>query len=99
MAVGDTIVVTPASIANGAFMTIQPGASVEGVVLSIECGAAAEIYRYVDGTNDIPLDSAPGANAWVFGVGKLPLTNAFYLKVKNTSGAAQYMGAAWRQTK
>lgn len=99
MAVGDTIIVAPASIANNDFMAVQPGAGVEGLVLTIECAGAAEVYRYVNGANDILMDSAPGANTWTFGNGKPPLTNAFYIKVKNVSGAAQYMGASWRQTK
>lgn len=96
MAAGDTYLVAGASIANAAVMTLQPAGAAEARIETVEGPGPFTVYRYVDGTNDIPI--ASGNQTMQFTPG-LKVTNAFYIVVKNTSGSAQYMAASGVCTK
>ena len=88
MAIGD-VVSALSSIADDAYLTIQPAAGVEWCVKNILFPAtkAVELYFY-DGTNEVLLDSASAS--WVSY--SYDLNNTRYLRVKNVSGAAIYIG-------
>ena len=98
MAADDRYLIAPASVANTAYMTIQPGTGVEAIIKNIFCAAAAEIHLY-DGANDILLDTSAlsGQNVWLNL--SIDVTNTVYLRVKNVSGSAQIMSAGGVQTK
>jgi hypothetical protein len=96
MAAGDAYRVGPTSVADTAYLTIQPGSGVEAVVHNIDVpvGTAVEVYRY-DGTNSILLDSGSESYSdfhW-------HVTNTHYLRVKNVSGGAAYLAADGMVTK
>jgi len=87
MAAGD-VVAAHSSVEDDAYLTIQAGAGAEWTVHNVYTPGAAELYR-TDGSNDILIDSVEDGG-W-FGY-FFHVTNSYYLKVKNTSGGAQYMG-------
>lgn len=95
MAAGDTVVAF-ASVANGAYQTIQPGASIEWLISNLYFGQNAEIYR-TDGSHPI-LVASPLANTYLNINSRL--TNGLYLTVKNISGGAAgyfgYDGIIWK---
>jgi hypothetical protein len=85
MAVGDVVADT-ASVANGAYMTIQPGSGVEWVIHNLYwSGASVEVSKY-DGTNEVKFasDTTFGALLNVY----IHVTNTDYLRIKNVSGSA-----------
>jgi len=88
MAVLDKVV-NITSVANNAFLDVQPGAGVEWVIHNLMFGGAFELYWY-DGTNSILIDSE-GANG-----GRTNLvyhvTNGVRLRMKNTSGGTTFLG-------
>lgn len=89
MAVGDfeSIVADTVSVADAAYMTIQPAATKGLEIDSIVWAGAVELYKY-DGTNSclFDSDSAAGSDSRVY-----KLTNADYLRVKNVSGGTIIM--------
>jgi hypothetical protein len=88
MTVGDAVVVASTSVANNAYLTIQPGAGAEWIIHNIHAPSTAAIELYVtDGANDILTDSNTGGWLGYY----IHLTNAQYLKVKNVSGGTIYM--------
>ena len=95
MAKGDVKAGISAGVADNGYMTVQPASGEEWCILGVWYEGAVELYL-TDGTNDIKFDSDTGAGYWV---GRLPLTNTTYLKVKNVSGSAQDMGYTGYQTK
>lgn len=98
MASGDIYVGGPTSVNIGDFLTIQPAAGVEAVVINIYHGdKAIEVY-YSDGTNDIKIDAGESGGLSLMGR-SLGVTNARYLKVKNVSGSAAYLGWTGMYTK
>lgn len=89
MAVGD-VVANTASVANGAYMDIQPGEGVEWVIHNLYwADGDIELYKY-DGSNTIKYhsDTNFGALLNVF----LHCTNGDYLRIKNVSGDALICG-------
>jgi hypothetical protein len=98
VAAGDSYIKAPTSTANGSFLDLQPGASVEVVIhdIYVPTGSAYEVY-YSDGTNNILYLSMPT------GGGALNLqahcSNSYYVRVKNTSGSTIYMAASGMTTK
>ena len=91
MAAGDVYSGGPTSVANGAYLTIQPAGTSEAVIHNIYWSAnGVEIYWY-DGANEIKMDSDSsfgGRFCMSFHV-----TNTRYIRVKNVSGgAAIYIG-------
>jgi hypothetical protein len=89
MAAGDIFSAGPTSIADTAFMDIQPGASVNVVITNIYYAGAVEFYWY-DGTNSIKFDfdTTFGARLNV----SHHCNNSRRVRVKNVSGGAIYMG-------
>jgi len=87
MAVNDTVS-NCESVANAAYLTIQPSGTTEWVIHNIDFGGAVEISRF-DGTNEIIFrtESAIGEYACVRHV-----TNSDYLRVKNISGGTIKIG-------
>lgn len=98
MAAGDAYIKAPASIANGNFMDLQPGASVEVVIhdIYVPTGTAYEVY-FSDGTNNILYLSMPAGGAALNL--QAHCSNSYYVRVKNTSGSAAYMSASGMTTK
>jgi hypothetical protein len=75
------------SVANNAYMTIQPDAGYEFIIHDIDtAGVACTLYR-TDGTNDVAIDVT---GSWTNL--NLGATNTRYIRVKNTSGGTVYMG-------
>ncbi len=97
MAAGDVYNIGPTSIANNAFLDIQPGAAVEVTISSIYCGGAWELYRY-DGTNSIG-PFASGTTADGLTNLRFRVTNSVRIRVKNVSGGTLYYGADGLVTK
>lgn len=88
MAIGDAVVVASTSVANNAYLTIQPGAGIEWVIHNVHVPNTAAIEMYMtDGTNDILTDKNTGGWLGYF----MHLTNAQYMKIKNVSGGSIYM--------
>lgn len=88
MANGDAVVVASTSVGAGASLTIQPGSGIEWIVhnIYVEPTSTAELY-VTDGSNDILVDSNAGGWVGYF----FHLTNAQYMKVKNTGSSSVYM--------
>jgi hypothetical protein len=83
----DVVTAAPASVADTAFLTIQPGSGIEWRIENIyaDYGEAIELYR-CNSTTNIKIDETSEGG---FGGGyKWYLTNSNYLKVKNVSGGA-----------
>lgn len=84
MAAGD-VTSNIASVANNAYLDLQPAAGVEWCIHNISYAGAVEIYFY-DGSNLLKVDSDT-----TFG-GRFCMlyhcTNAKYYRVKNVSGSA-----------
>ena len=97
MAAGDAYVVLSATVTNGSFVDLQPSAGTEVVVHNIYMpeGAAYELYWY-DGTNTLKIDhdAAVGRTNMQF-----HCTNGKWIRIKNTSGASQNIGADGMFTK
>ena len=94
MAVNDTQSIAPTSIANGAFLTIQPASAEMWDVFNIYAGGACELYWY-DGTNSLKFSASKDFDNFHYPSG-LQLTNTKYLQVKNVSGVTAnfaYSGA------
>lgn len=77
------------SIADTAYLTVQPTSGTEWIIHNIylPAGSSVELYR-TDGSNDIKIDS--GTDSWTGCV--FHVTNGIYFKVKNVSGGAIYLG-------
>jgi len=88
MAAG-SVVTNLESVADDAYLTIQPAASNEWCINNLYYAGAVEIYRY-DGTNSILIDSPTAAGA-LLGC-NLRCTNGDYVRVKNVSGDAAILG-------
>lgn len=96
MAADDRYIISPATVTNTNYMTIQPSAGVECIVKNIISSGAAEVYLY-DGTYSVLIDSSAGAVSWLNW--SIDITNAVYIRVKNVSGTDQIMAATGVQTK
>lgn len=88
MAAGD-VVADLQSLANNAYLDIQPAEGVEWVINNIYFGGSVELY-YSDGTHEICVDSYIGPGRWSWEV--LHPTHTFYPRIKNVSGNSVYMG-------
>jgi hypothetical protein len=95
MAQGDVKAGISASVANNDYMTIQPPSGEEWCIIKIMWEGAVELYFY-DGTTEVFFDSDTGRGYYL---GKIPVTNSHYVRVKNVSGAAQDMAYSGYQTK
>lgn len=98
MAAGDAFIKAPASVADAAYMDIQPGAGVEVVIhnIYVPTGTAYTVERY-DGSNSVIFASMPSGGAMLNL--QSHCTNTYRLRVKNTSGASAYMSADGMVTK
>jgi len=94
MAVGDSVVGLSASVADAAYMNIQPGSGVKWSIHNLFWANSVEIYWY-DGTNSILIDSMTGNGARLNTV--LECTNTKYLRVKNVAGETQNLGYSGRE--
>lgn len=90
MAAGD-VYVNIASVANNAYLTIQPAGSAEAVIHNIYYAGAVEFYRY-DGTNNLKFDSDTATATFAREGLFLHVTNGSYARVKNVSGSTMLMG-------
>ena len=90
------------SIANDAYMTIQPASGAEAVVtyITVNGGGKVKISHY-DGTNEAIIRdlSSTGGDPMPFAGEGFPVTNTDYLRVQNKNGAALIMGYAGYYTK
>lgn len=94
MAINDVVSDTQ-SIADTAYLTIQPGVGVEWSIHNIDFAGAVQISKY-DGTDEVVfrIETAAGEYACVRHV-----TNGQYLRVKNVSGGTLVIGYDGVQTK
>lgn len=88
MAAG-SVVTNLESVADNAYLTIQPADGDEWVINNLYYAGAVEIYRY-DGTNSILIDSPTAAGALLSC--NLRCTYGDYVRVKNVSGDAAILG-------
>lgn len=86
--VGDKVLEL-SSVADGAYLTIQPVSGEEWTIQMLCWGATVELYFY-DGTNSILMsgDSLNGSRINSF----IPVTNSQYYRLKNVSGGSAYFG-------
>lgn len=96
MAVNDVFSGGPTSVAAAAFLTIQPAAGVEAVIANVYHDGPVELY-FSDGTTDLKHDSDTAGG--VFRALGANVTNARYLKVKNTDTVARNIAYDGIQTK
>lgn len=96
MAAGDVYNIAPASVNNAAYMTMQPGASVEVVIHNVLVpeGTAWSLHAY-DGTDDILIGRYTTS---LFNM-QLHATNGSYYRALNDSGAAAIMSCDGMTTK
>ena len=96
MAQGD-VVTGISSIASGAFLEIQPPTGEEWVIHNIYYSqGTVEFYKY-DGVNTIKFDSDTSFGARLGAV--FHVTNAQWIRVKNTAGSATIVGYDGVKTK
>jgi hypothetical protein len=86
MAVGE-VINSVASVANNAYLTMQPGAGAEWTIDSIATASVTCTLYMTDGSNDVIMDVT---GSWTNL--NIRVTNTYYLRVKNTSGGTVYMG-------
>jgi len=88
VAAGDVYNIAPASVANAAYMTMQPAGTVEAVIHNILVpeGTAWSLHAY-DGTDDILIGRYVTS---LFNM-QLHTTNGSYYRALNDSGAAAIM--------
>lgn len=96
MATPGDVVATLASVAQNAFLDIQPPVGQEWVIHNFYFGAAVEIY-VTDGTNTIKVDSdsSSGAKTRAY----THASNTFWYRLKNVSGSTAIYGYDGIQTK
>jgi hypothetical protein len=90
-------VIGHSSIANNAYLTIQPSSGDEYIVSNIWGGGALEVYM-TDGSNEVLIESI-SASPYSFNCYKWIVSNTYYLKVKNVSGDIKYVGYSGIKTK
>jgi hypothetical protein len=88
MAVGDVVADT-ASVADTAYMDIQPASGAEWVIHNLYWADDSELYKY-DGTNAIAFQANTGAGALLNA--QIHVNNTDYLRIKNVSGGAAICG-------
>lgn len=86
MAVNDVFSGGPTSVAAAAFLTIQPPVGVEAVIANVHHEGPVELY-FSDGTTDLKFDSDTAGG--VFRNLGVNVTNARYIKVKNTDSVGR----------
>jgi hypothetical protein len=91
MAVGDAVLLH-SSVANDAYLTIQPASGDEYIINSIWAAGAIEIYM-TDGTNNVLVENT-AVEPYSFNGCKWIASNTYYLKVKNVSGGSIYIGCS-----
>ena len=77
------------SIANDAYLDIQPAAGHEAVIHNIYHEGAVEIYRY-DGTNNVLIDTASAGGCYAFYA--FHVGNTDRIRVQNKGGVAKLLG-------
>ena len=88
MAVGD-VTSALSSVANNAYLDIQPAAGVEWVVHNLYHKGSAELY-ISDGSNEIKVMADTSESGWLGYY--LHCNNTLYYRIKNISGGAIYLG-------
>ena len=81
-------------VSNNAYLDIQPASAYNAVVYNIYYTGAVEFY-WSDGSNNIKFDSDAYGGGAGSGARKglvHHVTNSYYLRVKNVSGSAIYIG-------
>jgi hypothetical protein len=99
MAVGDIVQVGPTSVANGAFLDLDPAsAAVEWIIFNVyvPLDKAVEFYYY-DGTNSILFDSDTTDGSRYNLVWRCSDTK--FVRIKNVSGGAIFISADGSVTK
>lgn len=88
MAIGQAVN-TFSSVATGSYIDIQPDAGDEWIIhnILVSDSAAIELY-YTDGTNEERVLATTGG----FLDYHFHVTNSVYYRVKNVSGATEYIG-------
>jgi hypothetical protein len=90
MAVGDVFAGGPTSIANGAFMNMQPATGAEAIVNNIllpEVPDGFELH-FFDGTTSEKIRQLSSSFYGLY----LRVTNTRYYRIKNVSGSAKNCG-------
>lgn len=95
MAVGD-VFSAKASKAQNEYLDIQPAAGQECVIHTIYHEAECELYLY-DGSTAFLFDSDTTGGAW-YGL-SLHVTNALYIRIKQTNAASKEVGYDGIETK
>jgi hypothetical protein len=95
-AAGDVYQAGVASVAQNAYLNLQPAAGAEIVVHNILHSTDA-ILEFYDGSTAVTVDTVIGAGAWMGCF--LHCTNAKYYRVKNTNASANNICADGMYTK
>lgn len=88
MAVGD-VTSSLTSVANDAYLDIQPASGIEWVIHNLYHAGSAELY-ISDGTNEIKVMSDTTESGWLGYY--LHANNDRYYRIKNISGGSIYLG-------
>jgi len=83
------VVIDTQAIAAAGFLTVQPSTGQEWLIKNIFHADAVEYGTY-DGSLAVAVDSDAGAGAWLSL--SLFVTNADYIRVKNTTTSTQNIG-------
>jgi regulation of enolase protein 1 (concanavalin A-like superfamily) len=95
-AAGDVYQAGVSSVAQNAYLNLQPAAGAEIVVHNISHSTDATLEFY-DGSTAVSVDVATGSGSWM-GI-FLHCTNTKYYRVKNTNAAANNICADGMYTK
>lgn len=85
MAAGDVYNLGVSSVAQNAYLSMQPSAGVEAVIHNITHSTDA-VLEFYDGTTAVTVDTQIGAGSWMGMF--LHCTNSKYYRVKNTNASA-----------
>ena len=96
MAVGD-VVTNITSLANNAYLTYQPAAGVETMVINTYGEGAFETYVY-NGTTRILIDKST-STPYATTLQKILVNNTIYMQIKNVSGSTLNFGYSGIQIK
>lgn len=88
-------IIEQSSIANDAYLTVQPLSGDAYMIVNVWSGGAFEIYMY-DGTNEVLVEEI-GASPYSLNLYKFFVNNSYYMKIKNVSGGTVYVGYSGMQ--
>lgn len=87
--VGDVFASISASVADDAYVDIQPASGHEARIHNIYWADDVTVEFY-DGTNSVVFDSPTGAGCYGYFV--FEVTNTYRIRVRNVSGSTQNIG-------